>query len=923
MAACLAKGQLDCRYCDRGGLADPIEYQFVTSVGTTSLYRIDVQPLIEAQRIETSVEPPQYTRLETRSFASADVTVLEQSAVTVTVETNHPLREATLNIGEKRSKMEPLAIAPGEDRMLWTFELPSSDSLHWSFSGAGDEGTPMTPVNGRLRVRQDRAPTLAWRDPPDEIRVHTLAELPMRLQVSDDYGVSETAIVFQLGGDDEYVLTDWLADQSDDDSTANTTRLRLEKVLPLESFSLSERDYISYYAYAVDNRAPAAHRSETDVRYIDIRPLRQYYAEIERDPNAEPGGGGVLVQLDEIIRRQRFLINRTRKLVRSSSRDLTNQLGVIDRMVESQSELAGLTRFLAEFFISRGNDDVEALSQAEAAMLQAADSLAAASFDLALAQEEDALRALAEARRTVEIALLQRMTPQERQALRQFTRQLRQKLRRDRPETEQQIADTLKKIAAEQSQLGQTAARLASRQENPQETGSGGKTESTTPTDGSEKPTLEEQQDELFAGQVDLIERMQAIEEQLATRLADSPLMARRMEQAQTAMNDLAMAARDGELGRLSSASQDASEQLRELSIQLDALAAAEAVTRVSAIRDMTTSLANMENELAEQLRTNKPSALSGSSGEEPDPEQMGRRARRMQRRSETIEDVLHAPVEVGDVETSEVNDKLQAFVEENGFLEQLEATREASDNLSTDKPSDDDAAGQQAYDRAVEYADAAIQLDELYRQLVTPRLERLRKIEHRANNLAEELGAGGQSDEETDDPEVKAGIGKLQQDLEEEGLGELAALLDAEAASAGPPEEIETAGVGPSDDQFDPTSTTHPSGRTRLVVRELRARIQEMILLEISADRDAPIPLWAPTGTAQSSSQRLLARRPADNEGIVRRRIQSKDNHRSARCNGFTVGGRPPTVTPTDQCQVLGRRGPLVGWKSACVRIS
>lgn len=374
-----------------GKATNAIEYQFITSVGTTRVYRVDVQPMIDAKRIETGVVPPEYTRLESRSFATADVTVLEQSKVTVTIETNHSLRQAKLEIGEKPSELQPVELSPGDDPALWAFQLPSDDSIHWRFSGAGRDGTPMTPVKGRLRVRRDKAPGVTWQDPPDEIRVHTLAELPMRVKISDDYGIQESGIVFQLGGDDEYVLTDWIAEESDSDSPPKT-RVPLEEILPLESLALSERDYISYFAYAVDNRASGPHRSESEVRYIDIRPLRQFYSEFEQDPNNGGGGGRVIVQLDEIIRRERFIVNRTRKLLRSSSVDLATQLGTIDRMVESQSELAGLVRFLAEFFVSRGNDDVEALNQAEAAMLQASDSLAAGSFDLALVQEEDALR---------------------------------------------------------------------------------------------------------------------------------------------------------------------------------------------------------------------------------------------------------------------------------------------------------------------------------------------------------------------------------------------------------------------------------------------------------------------------------------------------------------------------------------------------
>lgn len=863
-----------------GKASGGIEYQFVTSIGSTRVFRIDVQPLIEARQIEAVVTPPEYTGLQQRSFASTDVTVLEQSEVTVTIQTNHPLALATLQVGPTRSKLQAAAVTSSEDGTRWSFQLPSFAPVHWHFSGEGNDSTPMMPVNGRLRVLRDRRPILSWRDPADEIQVHTLAELPMRLQVSDDYGIAEAGIVFQLGGED-YVLTDWAAVDAEDQSTS-TTRTRLEEILPLESFALSERDYVGYHAYAVDNRGWGPQRTETDIRYIDIRPLRQFYSEQDVEP-AAGDGGRVIAHLSEIIRRQRFLINQTRKLVRSSNVDLSNQLGQIDRMVENQSELASLTRFLAEFLVSRGNDDVEALNQAEAAMLQAADSLAAASFDLALVQEEDALRALAEARRTLEIILQRNMTPAEQRALQQFARQLQQKLRRERPETEQEIADTLQRLAVEQSRLGETAAKLQRQQQSaggggqphpqsastPDEsqsvadepatadgdaeaTGppdadddteasevspSGASSEETEPSgDLDDQPSLEEDQESLFASQIDLLERLHAIEEQLADRLSDAPLMAERIKDAEEAMDRLAKQARDGPLEGFAGASEDAADQLHELGLQLDAIAAVEPVSRVSAIRDMTASLVKMESGLAERLqrladnRDRNPDA-------EPDTAALARVARRMKRRAETIEDVLKVPPGIGDVEASEVNAHLETFIEETGFLEQLAATGQAADRLLGDL-GHGASGGEQASRRAVDYAEATQRLDELYRQLIAPRLARLREIEQRANALAEQISEGESNKESA---ETKAGVGQLQKDLKEEGLDELAELLDPD----GPAEDLleEVGGDIEPSTGYGPGVATGRGYRVSLVIRKLQARIQEMILLEIAADRETPVP--------------------------------------------------------------------------------
>jgi hypothetical protein len=378
----------------------------------------------------------------------------------------------------------------------------------------------------------------------------------------------------------------------------------------------------------------------------------------------------------------------------------------------------------------------------------------------------------------------------------------------------------------------------------------------------AQQPTLAEQQDQLFSRQVDLLERIQAIEEQLRDRLADAPLLAERIEEAETAMDTLATRARNGDIGRMAADSQNLSDLLRETSMQLDALAASEPVSRVSAIRDMTTSLANMERQLSEQLRPSEKSgsssAGSGTSSDQIDGVPETRLAKRLQRRSETIENVLSAPVDVGDVETSEVNDYLERFVEESGFMDRLASTRDAAEQIAADElgeadvNQDEPAAGsggpgdksQEALERAVDYAEAAMILDELYRQLVTPRLAQLREIEQQANQLAQQLGGNGKQADK-DDPENQSGIRELQEELEEQGLGELAELLaDPESLDEERQAELRDmfGGNGRSDIGIDFQNGNY-SARILLVASELQSRIQEMVLREISADRDAPVP--------------------------------------------------------------------------------
>lgn len=862
----------------------PVEYQFVTSVGATRYYRIDVQPLIEVRDTETLVRPPAYTRLEERTFSQRNLTVLENSEVTVVVKTTHPLQKVVLETGPKLTRLTAAATPTGEDPTLWTFTLPTADSLYWKFSGNGFDGTPLTAVQGHLRIQQDDPPRITWREPANEIRVHTLAEVPLAVQVADDYGLIESGIVFQLGVEEDFVLQDWKQDRQ---QTTNTTRMKLEEMLPLESFGLTEKDFISYYAYAIDNREGSPQRSESEIRYIDIRPLRQYFAERESPPG-NGGSGNLRVGLNELISRQRFLINRVRRLTRATSTSLAAQMGTIDRLVENQSELAGLVRALTEFLISRGNDDVEALNQAEAAMLQASDSLAAANFDLALAQQNDALLALVEARDLVELTLIKNPTPQQQRELARFARNFLQKLRRERPKTEREIADDLKQIARQQMQIcsmcqnpgnsmGSTSTSTFAKstdetrdradepaseaadssesgetlQRTPDPEGRNGDNEDNRTNvgqePGAEEKPGEEHVEEIFAKQLELLERLEAIEERISDRLSESELMSRRMQSSMQGMNELVDRARNRRFDGYPRRGEDVADQLRELGTQLEALQELEAVSRLSSLRDMTIELANMEHVLSERLR--EPPA-GPSSPQESDSTQ--RIARQITARTETIAETLQIPVESGDIESSEVNDELRKFADESNFLEKLQSAREASEKIAQHQPADSSAAGNRAFERAVEFAADAQYLDELYQELLAPRLVTLRLMENKINQFIKKNSQGHseESQQPALNPEIEAEAAALREKLNDAGLSELAEMLDSSKVTDEQIDEMyQKLTRGTSGNLELPgfnirRQPPKPTKRAIVLVEKLREEIREMILEEISADRDAPVPV-------------------------------------------------------------------------------
>ena len=165
---------------------------------------------------------------------------------------------------------------------------------------------------------------------------------------------------------------------------------------------------------------------------------------------------------------------------------------------------------------------------------------------------------------------------------------------------------------------------------------------------------------------------------------------------------------------------------------------------------------------------------------------------------------------------------------------------------------------------RGVEYADIAAQLDALHRQLVAPRLDDLRRLEAKAHALARALdeqlkgkSGGGKTDEKAD---AKMLAGKttemdqreLERGLIAAGLEELAQELrdGVEEAEEGEADLQESAGSGPAmamgartRGMFSIKRIQDLHGRVIRVDRQLREMLRDLILSEISVDKNTPVP--------------------------------------------------------------------------------
>jgi hypothetical protein len=865
-------------------VTSPLEYRFVAGPVTSESYRVDVRYPIAIESIEAEIEPPAYTGLPVKTVPDGNITALEGSRVRVRVQLDRPpiVAEAVLKrIGVRdgdgpRERQVPLTI---EDRTI-VLELDSIDDLQWSLVAESQDGSRLPDNSYRMRVRYDQAPRVSFADPDEELEVHTLAEVLMRIQARDDYGLSRSGIMFQINNGEEYALLQEnfsaaaeAAEELERGEAAPRTLGVLQELLPLESFLLTQKDCIVYYAFAEDNYPSGPHHSESDLRFIDIRPFRQTFR--LREPGEDDrGGDGGLTSLDELIRRERYALNRTLRLDRRAEEFGPKDLVTMDRLVEYQTEIADLTRELAEGLIANGADDVEVLFQAEAAMFSAVNALQVAELDTAFIQQKDAQQFLVEARNRLEILLAQAQNNRTlRQALGLLNSRLSQKLRRMNDDADRESAEALverlQRLARTEEEISEELYAAAARMGMPGSGGSanpdaeqtsedgegstGGDPEAATPeeteseqspsddgtepedSDDSASPSL----NELETAQYDVVTEARDVQ-QLLNRMEGVTDLARdRMqaaaETADEAAGMLAAGDTDGSAGETGAAA----EMFAELARHAAALLAAEASEQVSLSRDMAAQIAGGQRSLADELQQEDPPTGSGGGNAEIDSEDSVRQSQRAAERARTFEDVLQAIAGSTNLEDGEAADRVSEIMAEQQVAETVERIEQVPSALEQETTPETLTELADLADRMELTAD---QLDRLYRSIVMPRIELLRELEEEAVSLerqspqlADQHGVQGWEQE----------LDELLEEVEQAGAG-TAAGEELQQVLAGLSQSEDTRWERGQDGRY--TLPVAYSSNLRSVIEDLQQQIQELILLDLLADRvEAAPPEYEP----------------------------------------------------------------------------
>ena len=447
-------------------VAEPFEYRFSAGPLNTSAFTVSVKYPVRIQNVEVTVTPPEYTRLKPETAVNESIAAVENSHAGFQVTFDRPPVSSRLLLKPASDRtIEPreIPLTAADDPLSLLAEMDITTDWRFVVSALDEDDIETLSPEYNIRMRRDQPPRVWFDEPGEEVEVHTLAEINLRVRVSDDFGLKNAGIVFEVNNESEHELTatDFAellaAAEAAGQNPGPMTHGSLERLLPLEFFELTQRDSVSYYAYVEDNRPNDSQRVESDLRFIDIRPFMQRFELFDpEDPMAGVGGGERVMFLGELTKRERALLNRTRRVARRAADGMQPDTTTTDSLIEEQQTIADGVLRLVQFLQDRNIGGDELLFEAHEVMLSNIDALAGGDFDDAVLLERDAIKLLVEGREVL-TQLISRLPPKARAQLRQFSRQQTQKIRRPKSEEEEleELVEQIRELMRDEEQISQ------------------------------------------------------------------------------------------------------------------------------------------------------------------------------------------------------------------------------------------------------------------------------------------------------------------------------------------------------------------------------------------------------------------------------------------------------------------------------------
>ncbi|MEX2386781.1 MAG: hypothetical protein WD534_02800 [Phycisphaeraceae bacterium] len=248
------QGQMTHRF---SALDRSAEYYFRAGDGRSATGAVRVVPPPRVQRVQVTLEPPDYINLVERELTSLNIRAPEGTQVHWRLEMDHPLVKAELLPLDERGEVTDTAyeMELREDGAVAALSLPVQSwryRLRWTLRPS--ESGPLLVfddlVQHQLQAVPDAPPRVRLIEPARRSQPSTLqGHMPVMFHASDDHGLSDAWIVYRFEDDEaEYRVP--AGDLSGQSTGETTFGWRLDETIE----GLSVGDRIEFTVEVADNR---------------------------------------------------------------------------------------------------------------------------------------------------------------------------------------------------------------------------------------------------------------------------------------------------------------------------------------------------------------------------------------------------------------------------------------------------------------------------------------------------------------------------------------------------------------------------------------------------------------------------------------------------------------------------------------------
>ncbi len=725
----------------------PLDYRVAAGRASSPTYRVEVRYPLALESFNVALEPPAYTGVKPSTVKGGDLRVIEGTGATFQVTFDSAPAEASLvmtdpSVRSRNNKTPPapLVIPLKPSGATFSAGLKLTKGLDYQIQARTADGRATLNIRYKIEVLEDRAPRVAFEQPDEALEVHPVAEVLNRIRVGDDFGLTKAGIVFQFNNGDEQILI--VKDFKAEPATTRTSAA-LQEMLPLEKLAASPTDSLTYYAFAEDNNPAGPRRTETDLRYVDIRPFKREY-KMGEGGSADVEGEGEFTSLAELIARQRYNLNRAKRLAKHKPADKT----LVDdplKIAGFEETLVEMTRELTEGFEGIVGERIEPLHAAEESMLAALAALDHGQNERAPDHMGDALRHLIQARNTLRVTIGQDASLGA--ATRRFDRAQTQKIRKPKKDQEEaeEIAAQIEQLAQDEDIVYATLAAVMMEQQ-----AGGAKTDAEAKTD-DEKTGGEPKKDkrrEAAEQQVQIAEKLRELEEKLKKLEVASDLAKARMASAAETAEKSSGALARGNTNEATETAKAAAAKLHELARQVKGELAREVAAELAMARDLADELAEREAEFGQMPgETPAPGSGPGDKDGKNAPGKSGRgmpgrggwgdltEAERLQRLEEAAKTLEHWLKDASLNTEGESAERIRQLVEESESTRVVDRMQRIGELYRSGQMPD---ARRDAKELSRSLEILARQLDVLYRGIIAPELAKLVDLDRRIAELME-----------------------------------------------------------------------------------------------------------------------------------------------------------------------------------------